>query len=329
MTIKIQVKDNRGCTPTFADRNRPNTCGTGTFGVAADTAMPAVGFGVAPLNGAFAPISGGFGHFGMDTAGLAPFAGASFMTSPMSGLGLTGMQTGLLGALPTQLVVNRIAAIDPSLGQIATQLAAIDPVFVATLGKIAGGCTWTAATLVKIAGIDLHLAKSLANLAMTNPHQALAIASVAMINPMLARQQLAGSGWNTATPTLGAGTAPMTSMAAAGVQIPVDIYDDGSAYVIEADVPGVSLDDVDLSVANGTLVIEALASRYAGGRTGLPTIVREKVGPRVLRREFTIGSDVEATDISARIVNGLLTIELPKKVAMNGQIFSREGSLAC
>ncbi len=319
MTIKIQVKDNRGCTSTFSDRNRTNTFSTSPFGIGSETATATMGCGVTPLNS-------GFGQYGVDMpfAAAAPLAGPSFMTNPMHGF--AGLQGGFIAAQPTNVIVHRIAAIDPALGQLAMQLVNIDPMFIATLGKVSGGCAWTAAKLAKVASVDLQLAKSLANLAVANPHQALAIANVAMVNPMLARQQLAGSNWNATTLGLCAGT---MSNAGSSVQIPVDIYDDGTAYVIEADVPGVSIDDVDLSVTNGTLAIEALASRYAGGRTGLPTIVREKVGPRVLRREFSIGNDVDATDISARIVNGVLTIELPKKAAMNGQAFNREVSRVC
>ncbi|MDP7029509.1 MAG: Hsp20/alpha crystallin family protein [Phycisphaerales bacterium] len=313
MTIKIQVKDTRGCTSTFADRNRNATCNTMPFGFAAENTTPAMGFGVTP-------VQGGMSQYGlnMPVEGFAPVPNAPFMGSPMTSL--AGLHGAGLGCQPTQAIVNRIAAIDPSLAQFAMQLATTDPMFLATLGKVAGGCAWTAARLVKIATIDLQLARSLATLATVNPHQALAIASVATINPLLAKQQIANSGMS-----LGPIAAGMTN--GNGGQIPVDIYDDGTAYVIEADVPGVSIDDVDLSVTNGRLVIETLASRSAGGRTGLPTIIREKVGPRVFRREFTIGNDVDATDISARIVNGVLTIELPKKAAMNGQAFSREGSL--
>jgi HSP20 family molecular chaperone IbpA len=335
MAIKVQVKDYRGCTSTFTDRL------TGSFVADGCTMNNAAGIrnaglGVTPINTLNTNWYGSNSQpmtFGQNMS----FSQASPLAAPANGFLPTRMGFNGMNINPVQGVIGRIAAMDPALGHVASQIAAIDPMFIATLGTIAGGCTWTACKLIQVATLDLDLARKIVTLAIVNPREALAITQVAQVNPTLAGRQIASLGLernDTASRTAGPWANRLEEVgvnSAAdlnGETMPIDVSDDGHAWIIEADLPGVSIDDVDVTAANGRLIIEAVAAPSIKRSSLASTLHCERRAPRVLRREFAIGLDVETTDISARIVNGVLSILLPKKLtATSEQYVSREGTL--
>ena len=92
-----------------------------------------------------------------------------------------------------------------------------------------------------------------------------------------------------------------------------DIYETDSAFVLEADLPGVHLENIDMSFERNTLTITG---------TRAATLPAQKDGQfRVFSAERTAGSfsrsvrlpeHVEADKIEARLVNGVLTVTVPK-----------------
>jgi HSP20 family protein len=360
MSIKVQVKDNRGCTSTFTDRLNGSFVADGcTTDFATGTAN--CGIGVAPINATNGNWNAAYGQpMNVNTFSAAmPFAAYS---QPMT-LGLSDQLAGqyapfakpfgpaIQGGLPmsagfngmnislVHTFIGRISAMDPALGQLAWQIAAVDPMFVSTLATLPGSCPWTASKMLQVARLDLELARKIVKLAIVNPREAVTIAQIALVNPVGATRRLAtlgtslnaqplntlGLGFNAAQ-SMVTGLAAETSFAVG--TMPIDVYDDGKAWVIEADLPGVSIDDVDITAANGRLIIEAVVARSNKRPSYVSTLHCESRTPRVLRREFAIGIDVETTEISARIVNGVLSIVLPKKLAATSEQFvSREGTL--
>lgn len=92
----------------------------------------------------------------------------------------------------------------------------------------------------------------------------------------------------------------------------VDIFDDGAAYIVEAEVPGAVSEDVDVTIQDETLIIEAVCSRSTLGVGNKRSLLREKAGNKVWRREFNVGQDIDVRDISASMTGGLLKLVLPK-----------------
>lgn len=359
MAIKVQVKDNRGCTSTFTDRRNGSFVADGCTTNAASMAANC-GIGVAPIN----PINGNWNAaygqpVNVNTFGCAmPLAGyAQPMTRGLSGQ-LTGqyvpfarplgpaiqgglpMATGFNGMSisPVHMLVGRIAATDPALCNVVSQIAAIDPGFISMLATLPGNCPWTASKMLQVASVDLDLARKIVRLATVNQNEAITIALIAMVNPVEATRRLAALGLGYSDQPLNAtgfnvdypvGSGVRAEATPAGATMPINVYDDGKAWIIEADLPGVSIDDVDIIAANGRLIIEAIAARSNMRSSRVSMLQGEIRTPRTLRREFAIGLDVETTEISARIVNGVLSIVLPKKLAATGEQFiSREGNLA-
>lgn len=92
----------------------------------------------------------------------------------------------------------------------------------------------------------------------------------------------------------------------------VDMYDMTDRYIVHAEVPGLSSEDVEVSYLNGTLTLR--------GDKKYPEGIQEddQRGMRLERRygRFTrtidLPDDIDADKLSARCRDGLLTVSIPK-----------------
>mgnify|MGYP001813267423 FL=1 len=90
----------------------------------------------------------------------------------------------------------------------------------------------------------------------------------------------------------------------------VDIKEEENRYLIHADIPGVDARDVDVSMDNSVLTIQGKrASEAEEEREGYKRF--ERVRGSFLRR-FTFPDTADTTKITARVKDGVLTIEIPK-----------------
>ncbi len=111
---------------------------------------------------------------------------------------------------------------------------------------------------------------------------------------------------------------PTTTSPRARIQLwvpPVDIYETESAFVIEADLPGVHSENVDIQFDRHTLTIS--------GTRGATLPAKDKAQLRVFSAERPTGSfsrsvrlpeHVDAEKIGARFAEGVLTVQVPKSV---------------
>jgi HSP20 family protein len=88
----------------------------------------------------------------------------------------------------------------------------------------------------------------------------------------------------------------------------VDIESTDDGYVLYAEMPGVSKDGIEVTVENGDLAI--IGHRRPLDVSGDP-IYRES-RPYDFRRVYELDPSIDTSRISARIENGLLTVNLPK-----------------
>ncbi len=93
---------------------------------------------------------------------------------------------------------------------------------------------------------------------------------------------------------------------------PVDIYQNGEQeLVLKAELPDMSREDIDVTVANGTLTIK--------GEKKLSSEVKEEQFHRVERRygifsrSFSLLQTIDASRVNAEYKNGVLTIKLPMR----------------
>ena len=91
---------------------------------------------------------------------------------------------------------------------------------------------------------------------------------------------------------------------------PVDIYSTGEhELVIKAEIPGMSKDDIDITVENFTLTIR--------GEKKTEETVKDEQFHRVERsygtfmRSFALPHTVDSNNVAAEYKNGVLTVKLP------------------
>jgi HSP20 family protein len=90
----------------------------------------------------------------------------------------------------------------------------------------------------------------------------------------------------------------------------VDIWESEQALVLQADVPGVKKDDVEINLDQDVLTISGRVSLddYNGLR---PVYSEFNVGN--FFRRFSLGETIDQAAITADMEDGVLTVTLPKK----------------
>lgn len=97
--------------------------------------------------------------------------------------------------------------------------------------------------------------------------------------------------------------------ASAGIK--ADIRDNGDSYVIDAELPGYKKEEINVDVNDDILTISAERNSETNEEEKNGYIRRERYYGSV-SRSFNI-SEVEASEITAKHENGVLTLTLPKK----------------
>ena len=87
-----------------------------------------------------------------------------------------------------------------------------------------------------------------------------------------------------------------------------NILDTADGYILEAEMPGVSKDGIEVTVENGELVI---VGRRADKDLPGNALYRES-RPLDFRRVFDLDPSIDTAKITAKIEQGVLTLTLPK-----------------
>ncbi|PMR69158.1 Hsp20/alpha crystallin family protein [Halomonas heilongjiangensis] len=91
---------------------------------------------------------------------------------------------------------------------------------------------------------------------------------------------------------------------------PVDIFEQGNALHVIADMPGVTHESLSIEVDNNVLSLEGEVRIEMP--EGLAAIYAEVRAQRFVRR-FTLSHEIDTDAIQARIENGVVHLVLPKK----------------
>ncbi len=90
----------------------------------------------------------------------------------------------------------------------------------------------------------------------------------------------------------------------------VDIYDEDKAFELTAELPGISEDDIEMSVKDGILTLWGDKKLEKSEKTENAQIIERRYGK--FSRSFTLPSSVDPDKIEAKFKNGVLSVTLPK-----------------
>lgn len=91
----------------------------------------------------------------------------------------------------------------------------------------------------------------------------------------------------------------------------VDIKEHDGHYEITAELPGVKKEDLNITLEEGILTIDA-ETRYENREQSEGKVIRQERRYGKYSRSFNLGGNVHESDISAAFDNGILTIKAPK-----------------
>ena len=98
---------------------------------------------------------------------------------------------------------------------------------------------------------------------------------------------------------------------AARWDFPMDVIREGDDLIVRASLPGVSPDEIGVTIEDGLLTIEGESAGESEKREG-EYLLRERRSGR-FRRALRLPGSVDADKASPRYENGVLTISLPKR----------------
>jgi HSP20 family molecular chaperone IbpA len=97
------------------------------------------------------------------------------------------------------------------------------------------------------------------------------------------------------------------------LRAPVDIYEDGEGITLEADMPGVSRERLNVRVDGDTLLLEgSVQLELPKDAEALYADVRSTV----YRRSFVLSRELETSSIQATLKDGVLTVRIPKRAEL-------------
>jgi HSP20 family protein len=94
--------------------------------------------------------------------------------------------------------------------------------------------------------------------------------------------------------------------------LPVDIVDQGSAYLIKAAVPGFTPEEVEVTFSDGVLSISAQHKQEWTSKNSTGNYLRRELAFGSYARSVQLPGDVKSDEIKASFDNGILTIDIPK-----------------
>ena len=89
---------------------------------------------------------------------------------------------------------------------------------------------------------------------------------------------------------------------------PVDLYETAGAFVLTAELPGLSRDAIDIVAEEGRIVIRG----ERGGQVPCEQYHRVERGHGRFSRSFLLPEPIDAEAVTADLKNGLLTVTIPK-----------------
>ena len=93
---------------------------------------------------------------------------------------------------------------------------------------------------------------------------------------------------------------------------PVDLYETATGFVLTAELPGLSRDQVDIHVEEFRVVVRGARTAIAGGDISGEQFHRVERGHGRFSRAFTLPEPIDVERVTDDLKDGVLTITIPK-----------------
>jgi HSP20 family protein len=97
------------------------------------------------------------------------------------------------------------------------------------------------------------------------------------------------------------------------MRIPVDVAEQDGTYHVVADLPGVKKEDINVRIDGNLVQIDAQTSVEKDATSGATRILRNERYHGSISRTFSMAEDIDDKRVLAKYLDGVLTLELPKK----------------
>ena len=109
--------------------------------------------------------------------------------------------------------------------------------------------------------------------------------------------------------------------------VPLDVFEQGEDIFVEASLPGVKPEDIDVSIKDNLLTIKGSTSAETEGGDGNYLVRERRFG--AFHRSLRLPNTVDTDRAEPRYENGVLTVVLPKAESKKAkQLLVRTGSTA-
>lgn len=97
----------------------------------------------------------------------------------------------------------------------------------------------------------------------------------------------------------------------------LDVAETDTGYEVTLDVPGVTKQDVKVTIEGRRVSVQAQTERSDDKKDGDRVVYRERAAAR-FARSFTLPAELDQDASGAKLDNGVLTLTLAKRAARNG-----------
>jgi len=103
--------------------------------------------------------------------------------------------------------------------------------------------------------------------------------------------------------------------AAGGLRAPaLDVAESDKAYTVKLDMPGVAKEDLKVTVDGRRVTVQTESNKTEEKKNGDRVVYSER-SVSSYARSFTLPTEVDQREASAKFENGVLTLALPKRTA--------------
>lgn len=108
---------------------------------------------------------------------------------------------------------------------------------------------------------------------------------------------------------------PVRANGAEAAEIRIEVRESAREYQVQAELPGVRKDDIQVQIDGNRVSITAEVKRASADKPDGERLLRSERFYGPLSRSFSLGSEIDDQNAGARFENGVLILTLPKQVA--------------